>query len=298
MIKEVIGKENWKKLVLKKSEVLSVIAPVYNTKRLYKIVFGSKLNLKCPQKFSEKLQWLKLYAYNNNELVTTCCDKYKIRCYLNDNGFGYLLPKLYGVYRKPEEIEWNILPNKFVIKCNHGSGFNILCNDKNLLDIEKTVKRLNEMLKDDYWKHYSEVQYKNIDKRIIIEEYLGDNIEAYKFYCFNGDVKFMYVSRALNGEQDVLLDYYDKDFNHLPIVLKGHINNPEGNIKPSNYGQLVNIATDLSKPFPFVRVDLYNIDNKPYISEMTFVPTGGFVKVGEDKYDKLWGEWLDINCVN
>lgn len=172
----------------------NTVAPVYATKRRYKRMLKSKLNLKNPQTINEKLQYLKLNDYYNNKLVSSCADKYKIRDYLNSKGMNELLPELYGVYDSADDIEWDKLPDKFVIKCNHGCGYNILCTDAGSLDRKAATKKINRWLKEDYGKYLGEHPYSLIERKVIVEEYLGDDIATYKFYCFNGKPKLLYIS--------------------------------------------------------------------------------------------------------
>lgn len=126
-------------------------------------------------------------TYYNNPAITSCSDKYKIREYLTQKGFRDIFPELYGVYDSPDEIPFEELPQSFVVKCKHGCEFNILCPDKAKLDIVNCKKQLKKWLKQDYWKEYAETQYKFINKKIIVEQFLGDEISTYKFYCFNGE---------------------------------------------------------------------------------------------------------------
>lgn len=280
-----------------KCHLMSMYMPVLRTKQIYKRNFGTRLNLKNPVNVNEKIQYLKLNTYYNNPTVTTCIDKYKIREYLEQKGLTDILPELYGVYDSADEIPFSDLPESFVIKCNHGCGFNIICPDKSNFDIEQSKKLLEKWLKQDYWKKYAEVQYKFIKKKIIIEQFLGDNISTFKFYCFNGIPKVLYVStNGENGEKDKYYDFFDMDWKHLNISLFGHLQRTDYDDMevPKNFEKMKEIARVLSQEFPFVRVDLYNIDGDIYISEMTFIPTGGFMRLTPDGTADEWGSWLEI----
>lgn len=286
----------WKLVSRYKRRVLSTIAPRYVSARLYQNMFGKPLDLKKPRDINEKLQYLKLYTYKNNSVITQCSDKYRIREYIHKKGMEKLLPKLYGVYDKPSQIEWDKLPDSFMIKCNHGSGYNILCSDKKEIHRDEIEHKLKKWLKEDYWKEYGELQYKYIKKKIIIEEYLGKNIYTYKFYCFNGKPKVCYISsNGENGEYDKYIDYFDMQWNRLGITLKGHDNYP-GEIEcPKRLEEMIRTAEKLSEEFPFVRVDLYNINGNIYISELTFIPTGGFMSLEPSKTSEEWGGWLKLD---
>lgn len=282
-----------------KNEVKKILVPLFpalDTRIAYRSAFHKKINLKNPQNFNEKILFLKLNDYYNNPIVTQCSDKYAIRKYLYKKNMNYLLPVLYGVYEKVSEIEWGKLPNSFVIKCNHGCGYNIIVKNKKELNIENACQTLKKWLKEDYWKK-GEVQYKFIKKKIIIEEYLGD-VETYKFYCFNGKPKVMYVSSNEWKKgicyKDKFIDFFDMDFNHIDCVLKGHTNSPYYIQKPKNFKEMVEVSKILSEDFPFVRVDLYDVKERVYISELTFCPTNGFMQLEPEYLEEEWGNWLKL----
>ena len=159
------------------------------------------------------------------------------------------------------------------------------------------MRKLNKWIKEDFWKFYCEPQYKNVSHRIFIEEYLGDDIHTYKFYCFNGDPKIIYVSSNgddIEHDKDKYIDYFDTKWNWIPICLHPHLNFAEHPERPKNLDRMIEIAKDLSRDFPFIRVDLYNLDGVIKFSELTFIPTGGNMKLEpEDTIDK-WGEWLSL----
>lgn len=274
---------------------LCSLSPLLLTRLLYYKNFKRSLNLENPQDINEKLQYLKFNIYKDNEIITECVDKYAVRNYLKRINLEYLCPKLYGKYDSVDEIDWICLPKSFVVKCNHGSGMNIICLDKSKLNIEDSKNKLKRWMKTEFWKIYGELQYKNVKKKIIIEELLDENILTYKFYCFNGEVKISYVSlNGEDGEKEKYLDYFDKEWNRLNITLGKHEHYP-GNIeKPEGYNEMVDIATMLSKDFPFVRVDLYNTNGKIYFSELTFIPTGGMMRISPSCILKEWGEWLKL----
>lgn len=259
--------------------LLATISPKGTTYLRYFFSFKRFPNLKNPQDLNEKLQYLKLKTYYDNPIITQYVDKYRVREYLETKKMNGLLPRLIkGGITEPEEIReiWESLPEAFVIKCNHGCGYNILVPDKKKKCVDDIICQLCKWMKEDYWKINCEPQYKNVKKSILIEEYLGDNIQTYKFYCFNGKPKVLYVSaNGENGEKDLYLDYYDMNWKHLDITLKGHLHAPISNDRPENFAEMVEIAKELSQDFPFVRVDLYDVDGKIFFSELTFIPTGG-----------------------
>lgn len=277
--------------------LLTGISPAVATKLIYRYNFKRKLNLIAPRDINEKMNYLKLKTYYNNPLVTKCVDKYEVRNYLGENGFGELLPELYGAFNDTNELrkKWSDFPKQFVMKCNHGCDYNILVTDKDQLNLDAACLKLDRWLQEDYWKIFCEPQYKNVVHKIIVEEYLADDILTYKFYCFNGEPKVLYLSsNGEHGEKDLYLDYYDIDMNWLDITLYPHLHSKEKAVKPQNYEAMLQLARKLSKPFPFVRIDLYNVNGKIYFSEFTFIPTGGYMKLEPSSVLDEWGEWLKL----
>lgn len=277
---------------------LTVVAPEIVSKIRYKRNFQRKLNLKNPKYFNEKLMWLKLKKYANDPLVIQCADKYAVREYVENCGLGHTLVEFLGVWDRPEEIPWDTLPERFAMKCNHGCGYNLICQDKTKLDIKKAEEKLNAWLKDDFWKEYAEVQYRKIPKKIICEGYIEGNDSAlpvdYKIYCFNG--KPLYIGNFI--ERDIVTDhiqrgYFDLDWNPSD-VFKGEMD-PTLFEKPGCLDEMLKYAEILSKPFPFVRVDFYEVKGKIYFGELTFTPTGCLATYYTDKAELELGELLDVN---
>lgn len=167
--------------------------------------------------------------------------------------------------------------------------------DKQTTDLDCVVKQLNTWMKEDYWKVYCEPQYKFVKKQFFVEEYLADDIRTYKFYCFNGEPHVVYISsNGENGEKDLYLDYYDMDWNWLSISSDTHVHSPIKEEKPKNFDKMVELCRTLSAEFPFVRVDLYNVNGEIYFSELTFIPTGGMMKLKPENVISEWGELLHI----
>lgn len=227
-----------------------------------------------PKYFGEKIQWLKLFG--NLEKYNDYVDKYLVRDFIKKEvGEEYLIP-LIGVYDSPEEIDYKKLPKKFVIKLNTGSGYNIIVKDKNELDQKKTNKTLKKWLSEDYAKMKKEPQYKNIQKKILIEEYICDSKDElldYKFFCFDGKVEFLKIDYDRYNDHKV--NFYDEKFNRINMK-EGNFKNSEIDVdKPKNYKKMIEICEILSKKFQFVRVDLYNLNGKIYFGELTFTPAAG-----------------------
>ena len=256
---------------------LSLINPTVVSKIRYKNNFGRELNLENPQEFNEKLQWLKLNKYQNDPLVIQCADKVRVREYIEQCGCEELLIDCLGVYDDVESIPWEKLPEKFVLKCNHGAGYNIVCTDKNQLDIEEAKKQLKAWLKDDYSLTYAEMHYHKIKRKIICEKYIqpenGVLPDDYKVYCFHGEAYCIMLCKE--REQEICKYYFfDKDWNFQPW---DRSTCEEKNVSiepPKQLGKMLAYAEKLAKDFPFVRIDLYVMDDKVYFGEMTFTPCG------------------------
>lgn len=279
--------------------LISAISPVITSKILYKKANGDTLNLKNPRSFNEKLMWLKLNTYYNNDLVTICADKYLVRNYVKECGYGYLLNDLIGVWDSVDEINWNKLPQKFAIKCNHGCGYNIICSDKSKLNIEKSKMKLRRWLNEDFWKISAEVNYKYIPKKIICEKYLDTNQGFlpydYKIYCFNGEPKTILL--VMDRGEEKRGAFMSLDWEFISEVGGDYQAVSEYPRKPKSLNNMLNAAKTLSKPFPFVRVDFYQVDNKPIFGEMTFTPAG-CISASETEIEGVpMGQILDLSKV-
>lgn len=256
---------------------LSRVSPVAVSKIRYWQGSGKKLNLKNPQEFNEKLMWLKLNTYYKNPMVIQCADKVRVREYIETCGCKEILIECLGVYDRVEEIPWDNLPKEFVLKCNHGAGYNIVCTDKQKFKIEEQKEKLRRWLKEDYSLTYAEMQYHYIKPRIICEKYLkpksGILPDDYKVYCFNGKAEcIMLCKERANGHSRFY--FFDRDWKCLSwnkSWTKGWGDEIE---RPSCLDALLKYAEKLSANIPFVRMDFYVIDGKVYFGEMTFTPCG------------------------
>ncbi|MBR3255373.1 MAG: glycosyl transferase [Clostridia bacterium] len=262
---------------------------------LYKFKMHSKLDLKNPKSFNEKLQWLKLNDRNNN--YTTMVDKYQVKQYVaNILGKEYIIPTL-GIYNKFDEIDFDKLPNKFVIKCTHDSGGVIIVKDKKVFDKKAAKKKISKKLKFNYYYSCREWPYKNVKPRIIVEQYLkndnGKELPDYKFFCFNGKVKMILVCSNRKGNYKNT-NFYDTNWNLLPFTRKSHNNSLKIIERPHNLEEMINIAENLAKNIPFIRVDLYEVNNKVFFGELTFYPSSGFEGFNPDEWDKILGDMLEL----
>lgn len=251
---------------------------------------GNRLNLSNPLRFTEKLQWLKLFY--RDSIIEECTDKYTVRDYITHQGYAYILNDLIAAYDDVDDINLNDLPDKFVLKISHGSGWNIICKDKSKLNWTMYKHIIKSWMKQNLYIYGREWNYKNLTPKIIVEKYIdsGDGqLTDYKFFCFNGVPYYVQVDRdRFSGHKQT---YYDMDWNKLEIVT-GNI--PVDEEKPQMFDEMKKIATELSKPFPHVRIDFYNVGDKIYFGEFTYFDGSGFYKFEPDERDFEWGEKLEL----
>lgn len=275
--------------------VLSHISPTLSSKLLYRILTHKKLNLKNPTLFNEKLMKLKIDDYNNNELVIKCTDKYKVREYVEECGASEILNEIYGVYEDANEIDWDKLPEKFALKCNHGCAYNIICIDKEKLDKEETIKTLNKWLKKKFGYETSELHYPKIKPVIICEKYIETNAGVfpndYKIYCFDGVPKL--VMACTDRQEHLRINFFDLEWNELDIGTKEDRAEVAPD-KPTCLKEMIEYAKVLSKPFKYVRVDFYDFDGRPLFGELTFTPARCAAWYYSDKGNKELGDMLKL----
>lgn len=260
---------------------------------------GKFINFKNPKGFNEKQQWLKV---NNRRLeYGKLVDKFAVREHIEQTlGEEYLIPLL-GKWKSFDEIDFDALPNAFVLKCNHDSGSTKVIKDKNALtenDIKVLRKHFNKRVKRDYYHAGREYPYKGLDRCILAEKFMVDekapesSIEDYKFFCFNGEPKVMFI--ATDRSTDCRFDFFDMDFNHLDIV-NIHPNSDKVIAKPNKFEEMKAIAAKLSQGIPFVRIDLYEINGKIYFGEYTFFHGGGFRLCEPPEWERKLGDWIELD---
>ena len=289
----------YRKLIVLCYQTLSIISPTLNTKVRYKAVFKKKMDLNNPKTFKEKLLTLKLKRYIKDPLVVKCADKYAVREYIKEQGCENILIPLLASYDNAKDIEWERLPESFVIKWNFGCGFNIICPNKSKLDITATTKKLNYWKKDKSYLNYSEMQYRKAPKKIIVEQYLkpanGELPADYKVYCFNGEPKAI-LYMCDRGSNDMTAAFFDENWKFLSETGKSGYKKFEKDIKePACLKEMIEVSKKLSKPFEFVRMDYYIINDKLYFGEMTFTPAGCMFASECTIDGKTMGELLDTS---
>jgi hypothetical protein len=265
----------------------------------YRAMMGKKLDLNNPKTYTEKLQWLKLY--DRKPEYTIMVDKYLAKKYVADKiGKEYIIPTL-GVWDKFEDIDFDKLPNQFVLKCTHDSGGLVICKDKSTLDIAAAKKKIEKCLKTDFYLLGREWPYKNVPRKIIAEKYMTDisshssDLPDYKFYCFDGDVKVVLI--ATNRFTTHNFNYVDVDYNPISLVSTEGEPNKELVNKPECWDKMLEIARTLSKGIIHVRVDLYISLEKIYFGELTFFDGSGYDDFGSEEWNEKLGSWIKINKV-
>jgi hypothetical protein len=259
---------------------------------VYRKRVGRRLDLRNPRSFTEKIQWLKMNWRNN--LLTQCADKYEVRKFVGDRVGPDILKALYGVYDKPEEIDISRLPDAFVLKVNRGCKQNIFCKNKSEMDWTETYRLLKRHMKEELYPLFREWAYKNIIPRIICEEYLSvhdEPLKEYGFYCYHGVPRQVEINEYLPESHYV--NMFDVDLNLLENKY-GSAPLQKQVTRTPQYEKMLDYATNLSRGFPFVRVDLLCFNERIYFGEMTFYPLAGMCRLDPESFDDFLGSHLEI----
>ena len=289
---------NTKVLIRKFESLLRFLPDETYIKLKYKYKTKRKLNLENPQTFNEKLQWLKLY--DRKDIYTKLVDKYEVKKIVSEIiGEEYIIPTL-GVWDKFNDIEFDKLPEQFVLKCTHDSGGLCICNNIEEFNVKKAKKIITGSLKHNFYWSGREWPYKNVVPRILAEKFIEDieleEARDYKFFIFNGCAKLLYVATdRMNKEKDTCFDFYDIDFKHLEIR-NGHPNNLCYISKPKNFELMKKISEEIAVQLQLhhVRVDLYEVNGKVYFGELTFFHECGFSSFEPEEWDWKMGEWITL----
>jgi len=264
-------------------------------KILYRLEMGHTLNLDNPRYYTEKLQWLKLY--DRKTAYTQIVDKYEVKRIVQDKiGSEYIIPTI-GVWNNYKDITWDNLPDQFVLKTTFGGGSDgvFICKHKDFREIERIKKDISKSMKTNPYRRLREWPYKNVPKRIIAEAFLDDesgDLKDYKFYCFNGVPKVLLI--ASNRYTSHNFDYFDMDFNRLPITSAMGPNNPSITRMPDSFEKMKSIASQLSANYSHIRIDLYNCNGHIYFGEMTLYDSSGFDNLNSDEWDLRFGNWITL----
>ena len=280
-------------------EKMSFLSDEVFIKAVFKMRVGYRLNLDNPQTYNEKLQWIKLY--DRDPRYTIMVDKVKVRDLISKTiGDQYLIPCI-GVWNSEEEIDFESLPEQFVLKCNHNSGIGMcICKDKSELDIPKVKAELRKGLNQEYFYHSREWPYKNVPKRIIGEKYMvdesGEELKDYKVMCFNGEPKLieLHMGRFTDHQSQ---DFYDTEWNKTKMT-QGGLSLYGGTEvvmpKPETLDEMLSLSRILSQGIPHVRVDWYSINDRLYFGELTFFDGSGFDPYDNPEDDLLLGSWIKL----
>lgn len=285
------------KYVIKQS-MPQVLYPLF-LRYKYKKRVGKQLNLTTPITYTEKIQWSKLNR--QSPLLTELSDKIKVRDWVaNKIGEEYLIPTVGGIYSKAGEIDFESLPDRYVIKTNHGSGTNIIVSDNSRINIESIKATLNSWLEHNFAYNSLELQYKDIEPKIYIEQNIMpegvSDLPDYKFFCFNGKIFCSYtmINYVFNHKKGKL-GFFDREYKLIPYYRADYDPIEEQLSKPENYEKMIEVAEKLSEGFSHVRVDLYNVEGKIYFGEMTFSTCSGYCKFVPEEFDSILGEQWDIH---
>lgn len=282
--------------ILGQRELLNWMDDKTYLKIAFRARFGKPLNLKHPETFNEKLQWLKLY--DRNPLYSQWVDKIEAK-HLAAQIIGeeYIIPTL-GVWEQFDDIDFDTLPDQFVLKCSHDSGGLVICKDKSKLDKAAAKAKIESCLKHSYFWIGREWPYQNVRPRILAEPYMEDSktkeLRDYKFFTFSGEVKALYIASGRDGEGHARFDFFDSDFHHLPVQQSIHPNADFLPEKPLLFDQMKVLAEKLSQGLPHVRVDFYEADRHIYFGEMTFYHMSGMAPFSPESWDKTFGDWLTL----
>ena len=301
-LKKVLTDRDYRMIRLAKAGAFNHLSDRDYLTAQYRVRMHRELDLENPRLFSEKLQWLKLH--DHNPLYTQLVDKYRVRDYIAQKvGEEYLIPLL-GVWDDPDEIDFDALPDQFVLKCNHNSGTGMcICRDKSGLDAHTVRKNLRRGLKENFYLRCREWPYKDVPRKIIAEKFMpyepGKNgLDDYRFFCFHGEPRMIYVyqteaASSKNKPSVLSRDIFDTDWNHLPFCQKSGNAETEP-LPPVNFEKMLELSRRLSENMTFLRVDFYEIRGRVYIGELTLYPFGGFAPFEPAEWDQKIGEWLTL----
>ena len=285
--------------VVNQTGLLNFLPDEAYIKIVYRVLMGHPLNLDNPKTFCEKINWLKLY--DRKPEYTIMVDKCLVKEYVEKRiGKQYIVPTL-GSWASFAEIDFNLLPEKFVLKCNHDSGGLIICKGKNKLDMKYARKKLSKCLKRNFYYVGREWPYKEVKPMIFAEQLLenkdGSELRDYKFYCFNGEPRFLYVSESLTDHSKARVSYLNLDWTFSEFYRKDYKQYETIPEKPETFNDMIRFARVLSEGIPFLRVDFYESDKKLFFGELTFSPGSGLTTFYPEKWEKYWGEQIDTEVL-
>ena len=294
----------FKGALLKIMDLLVIVPDEPYLKLMYFFRMGKPLHLNPPVKYSEKIQYLKIH--DHNPAYPMMSDKYEVKKYIAEKaGEQYVVPTL-AIWDRAEDIDLDVLPDTFIIKCTHDSGSYTVIKDKSTVDRAALVKKFDAAVRRNFYNSKREWSYHGIKGRIIVEELLlsrdeqgnptGEPIPEYKFFCFNGVPKLILtISRGYKDENTTYRHFYDENWNLVPVGIVGQPPRLDAQEKPAQFEEMLELAKLFSKDIPSLRVDFYLVGGRVYIGELTFYHQGGFEPFVPPKYDEIFGEYLDVS---
>lgn len=270
------------------------------SEEIFEEKLGYKPNLENPKSMNEKIFWMKLNYHN--PMVTRCCDKFRVKDYVTEKlGDGFVVPTI-NSWKSADEIDFDALPERFVLKVNWSSGYNVIVKDKHSLDIERIKKKIDYWLQPQQNSYYQTFNwgYKYMEPVVYAEEYIeqmGGQLYDYKFYCCNGKAKFMFIATDRYNGEGLTYDFFDMEFNRLGFHYGGRAHSSVKLEKPKFFDEMVRYAERLAEPFPFVRIDFYELKDKIYVGEMTFYSGGGILPFDPVDWDYRLGEYISITTM-
>lgn len=293
---QLIKDKKYRFLVMNRIGITRFMSDKKYLKLMFMYRMGKRLDLENPKTFNEKLQWLKLY--DRKPEYTTMVDKYAAKKYVAERiGEQYIIPTL-GVWERFDDIDFDKLPNQFVLKCTHDSGGLVICRDKSKFNISEARTKINKSLKSNYYYPGREWPYKNVKPQIIAETYMEDSktfeLRDYKFFCFDGKVKALFIaSDRQSSTEETKFDFFDENYEHIPVT-NGHPNASVLPDKPICFDEMKRLASVLSKGIPHLRVDFYEVEGRVFFGELTFSHWSGFMPFSPEKWDNVFGSWISL----
>ena len=269
-------------------------------RQIFKEKLGYELNLQDPKTMNEKIFWLKLN--NHNPLITKCCDKFAVKDYVEEKiGPGHVIPTI-ASWDRAEDMDLSVLPDRYVLKVNWSSGYNIIVKDSSDVKEKQIRDKIQYWMQPQQNSYYQTFNwgYKNMKPVVYAEEYmeqLNGQLYDYKFYCCNGKARFLFIATDRAQKSTLTYDFFDMEFNHLDVIYGGRGHSKVKLEKPRFYDEMVRCAEILAEPFPFVRVDFYETEDNYYVGEMTFYSGGGILPFEPREWDEKFGSYIDLSKI-
>ena len=279
------------------ARIASLLPDSIYLRLVYPRIVGRPLHLRHPVTLNEKTNWLKIH--DRRPVYRIMADKLKAKQFVADKAGSQFVVPLLGSWDKFDDIPFDSLPDRFVLKTNHDSGGVVICRDKATLDMDAARRKLEKSLARDYFRQFREWAYKGMPRKILAEEFLeppdGGELVDYKVFTFNGEAKLAFAATNRQGPGDVLMNFYDRDWNSIPVA-RLHARNPVETPKPAGWETMIRLAETFGKDMYLLRTDCYQVGDRVYVGELTIYPSGGIDPFDPESYDTLFGSWLKLPC--